>query len=270
MDKKELPIGVFDSGMGGLTAVKELRDILPHEDIVYLGDTARVPYGSKSRETILSYAAEDLAFLKKVGVKFTIAACGTVSSVMARDNIFEDERSCGVIRPSVKTAAEVSKNKKIGVIATPASISSGNYERLLKELSPDIEVYSKPCPMFVPLVENGYVERGCIPAVEIAKEYLLPLKQAGIDTLILGCTHYPLLSGIISDILGDGVRLISSGAEAARHAQRLLGEKGLLSTKSGPGTLKLYCTDSADLFMENATHFIDLGGARAERVSLGE
>ncbi len=268
MSTDNRPIGVFDSGVGGLTAVSELRRILPNEDIVYLGDTARVPYGTKSRETILRYAEQDYDFLKNLDVKFTIAACGTVSSVMVGENAFAPDFCTGVIQPTVEAACNASKNKKIGVIATSASIRSGCYERLIKQISPETDVYSKSCPMFVPLVENGYTYRGCEAAAAFAREYLIPLKSEGIDTLILGCTHYPLLSQTIRDVVGNDVSLISSGAEAARYAKKLLGESGLLNRKSEAGILKLYCTDSAELFRESAAHFIDLEGIEIEKCSL--
>ncbi len=262
------PIGVFDSGMGGLTAVKELINILPGEDIIYLGDTARVPYGTRSRETILRYAVQDFEFLKRKGVKFIIAACGTASSVMIGEEMFPKEECTGVILPAVEAACKATKNKKIGVIATGASIRSGSYERCISGIMPEAEVYSKACPMFVPLVENGYCGRDCEPAVAIAKEYLEPLRDEGIDTLILGCTHYPLLSGIIGDILGSGVKLISSGAEAGKFAKKLLAEKGLLNGRQSGGSIRLYCTDSPELFCENAERFIELDGILAEKCSL--
>lgn len=262
------PIGVFDSGIGGLTAVNELRKILPHEDIIYLGDTARVPYGTRSRETILRYAAQDFEFLKRLGVKYTIAACGTVSSVIVGEDSFNDEFCTGVIVPAVEAACKATKNKKIGVIATSASIRSGNYEKLIKNAMPDAEIYSKACPMFVPLVENGYTDLNCGPAVSFAREYLEPMKAEGIDVLILGCTHYPLLSQVIGSVVGEEVSLISSGAEAARYAKSLLEKNALLSDKRGHGTVKLYCTDSPELFRENAAHFIDLEGITVERCSV--
>ena len=268
MSSDNRPIGVFDSGIGGLTAVTELRKLLPNEDIIYLGDTARVPYGTKSRETILHYAEQDYRFLKNQGVKFTIAACGTVSSVMVGENAFSADFCTGVIQPTVEAACKASKNKKIGVIATSASIRSGCYERLIKQTVPGAEVFSKACPMFVPLVENGYTAPGCAPAEAIAREYLEPLKAEGIDTLILGCTHYPLLSRIISGVVGSGVSLISSGAEAARYAGSFLEENGLINESKRAGSLKLFCTDSAELFRESAAHFIDLRGAEIEKCSL--
>lgn len=253
---KNSAIGVFDSGIGGLTAVKELAKLLPNENIVYLGDTARVPYGTKSRDTIYKYASQDVRFLQAHNVKMYIAACGTVSSVLADENDFCDGLYTGVIRPAVEAACLSTKNKKIGVIGTSATIRSKSYERLIKDKMPECEVYTKACPMFVPLVENGYIGLDCLPALEIAKEYLEPLKQAGVDTLILGCTHYPLLAGIIGKVMGDGVKLISSGGEAGKYAMRLLQENGLLSDRSESGKIELYCTDSAELFKENAEHFL--------------
>lgn len=256
MCDKNSAIGVFDSGIGGLTAVKELSRLLPNEDIIYLGDTARVPYGTKSRDTIAKYAYEDANFLRSKGVKMIIAACGTVSSVMADDGEFTKGLYTGVIEPTVWEATKKTKNKKIGVIGTLATIRSQSYEKMIKRYLTDGEVFTKACPMFVPLVENGYIKKDCAPAVEIAREYLLPLKEAGIDTLILGCTHYPLLEDIISDIMGEGVTLISSGGEAGKYSAKLLSKNGLLKEGNEKGKITLYCTDSAELFRENAEHFL--------------
>lgn len=268
MEIKDKAIGVFDSGMGGLTAVKEIMELLPNENIIYLGDTARVPYGTRSRDTITEYAMQDMDFLKRREVKFMIAACGTVSSVMADE--LKEHNCVGVIEPSVEAACRLTKNKKIGVIATDTSIRSGSYERLIHKILPEAEVYSKSCPMFVPLVENGYTSRDCLPAILIAREYLEPLKEEGIDTLILGCTHYPLLCGIISDIMGDGVTLISSGAEAAKYAKKYFEENGLLSDRKEKGRIELYCTDSAELFKKNIDSFIHIDGAEVMKKQLFE
>lgn len=256
MTDRYSPIGVFDSGIGGLTAVKELIKLLPNEDIIYLGDTARLPYGTKSPETIRKYAKQDFDFLKKFGVKMIIAACGTVSSTVG-DGEFCSGLYTGVISPAAEAAVHATKNGRIGIIGTSATIRSGSYRRLIKRLMPDCEVYEKACPMFVPLVENGYTGMDCPPCVEIAKEYLLPLKEAGVDSLILGCTHYPIISGVISMIMGEGVRLISSGGEAGKRAQQLLMANGLLNDKQNKGRVSLYCTDSAELFRENSQHFLE-------------
>lgn len=256
MTDRYSPIGVFDSGVGGLTAVKELIRLLPGEDIVYLGDTARVPYGTKSRETIVKYARQDFEFLKKFGVKMIVAACGTVSSTVDESD-FSDVLYTGVIRPAVRAAVASTKNGRIGIIGTGATIRSKSYSNLINSIMPEAQVFEKACPMFVPLVENGYTGRDCLPCIEIAKEYLTPLKEAGVDTLILGCTHYPILSGVISDIMGSGVTLISSGGEAGRRAFEILNSNDLLNDSKKSGKITLYCTDSAELFKENAEHFLE-------------
>ncbi len=266
---KDSAIGVFDSGLGGLTAVRELTRLMPHENIIYLGDTARVPYGTKSRETITRYALQDFAFLKQFGVKLTIAACGTVSSVVDPARLEEEGLYTGVIRPAVLAAVNATKNGKIAVIGTSATIRSGSYKRLINEIMPEAEVYEKDCPMFVPLVENGFVGRDNLPCTMIAREYLEPLKKTGVDTLIMGCTHYPIIADVIGDVMGDGVRLISSGGEAGRYAAKLLDEKGLLSDRQGEGKVTLYCTDSVELFKENAVHFLgELDNAEIKGCSL--
>ncbi len=263
---KNSPIGVFDSGIGGLTAVKELCALLPNEDIIYLGDTARVPYGTRGKDTIIRYAEEDVAFLQSQDVKLIIAACGTVSSV-AGEVIDEcDTLSTGVILPAVKAAVSATRNGKVGIIGTPATVKSQSYERLIHELCPDIKVYAKACPMLVPLVENGYID--CEPTRIIAREYLEPLKTEGVDTLILGCTHYPLLSGVIAEIMGD-CRLISSGGEAGKYAKELLKAKGLISDRQEKGSITLCCTDSQELFRENAKNFLEnLDGITVKTVKL--
>lgn len=270
LENKYNPIGVFDSGLGGLTAVKEIMKLLPNEDIIYLGDTARVPYGVKSPETIIKYANQDMNFLEKRGVKIIIAACGTVSSVMISENVKVDERFTGVIIPAAEEACRVSKNGKIGVIATAASIKSGSYEKLIKCIRPDAAVFAKACPMFVPLVENGYTSRDCKATAMFVEEYLSSLRDQKIDTLLLGCTHYPLISEAISDFLGPDVKLISSGAEAAKSAKKKLVRFGLLNDKNTPGKINMFCTDSAELFRENAKHFIELESIDLEQISLGE
>ncbi|MCD7772226.1 MAG: glutamate racemase [Oscillospiraceae bacterium] len=266
---KNSAIGVFDSGLGGLTAVRELRRLMPHEDIIYLGDTARVPYGTKSRETITKYARQDFAFLKQFGVKLTIAACGTVSSVVDPEKLADEGLYTGVIRPAVLAAINSTKNGKIAVIGTSATIRSGSYKRLINDIMPGIEVYEKDCPMFVPLVENGFVGRDNLPCTMIAREYLEPLRKTGVDTLIMGCTHYPIIADVIGDVMDDGVTLISSGGEAGRYASKLLAENNLLSDREAEGKVTLYCTDSVELFRENAVHFLgELDNAEIKGCSL--
>ncbi len=248
------PIGVFDSGLGGLTGVRELMELLPGEDIIYLGDTGRVPYGGRSRETIIKYARQDMAFLRSFDIKAILVACGTVSTTaideMAGDRVF------GVAGPAVEKAAAVTKNGKVGLIATAASIRSGTYERLMKDVLPEAEVFPKACPLFVPLVENGRISRGDVVIETVAREYLTPLKGKGIDTLILGCTHYPLLTDIISDIMGGGVTLVNSGAEGAKKLAGSLARDGLLSGRNSGGKHSYYVTDTAEGFSGAAALFL--------------
>lgn len=252
-------IGVFDSGVGGLTCVEELVKLMPNENIVYLGDTARIPYGTRSRETIAEYAKQDIAFLEEHNVKMVLVACGTVSSVLMSNPLFEGSsisEYSGVVVPAVHAACAATKNNKIGVIGTSATIKSGSYGKVIREINPDIKVVGKACPMFVPLVENGYTAVDSVPARCIAEEYLAVMKKENVDTLILGCTHYPHLSNLISDIMGDRVTLISSGAELAKYALKTMSYNDSLCERSEQGTLEFYCTDSEELFAENVEKFL--------------
>lgn len=252
-------IGVFDSGVGGLTCVKEIIRLMPHEDIVYLGDTARVPYGTRSRETIERYARQDIRFMEKHNVKLMIVACGTVSAVMETSPIFSDcHVNCcsGVIIPAADAAAAATKNGRIGVIATQASINSGCYERELKRLMPHCEIFSRACPMFVPLVENGYTQVGCPPAEFFVKEYLSDIKNSGVDTLIMGCTHFPLLEDVVGAFMGSGVTLISPGKVTAAQMYDALKAQNALNSPDHKAKIELYCTDSAELFAQNADRFL--------------
>ena len=253
---KNYSIGVFDSGMGGLTAVKELNSILPNENIIYFGDTARVPYGSRSRETVLKYARQDVEFLCGHEIKMIIAACGTVSSVVGTNSLVDNMPFTGVIHPAVQAACGATRNGKIGVIGTPATIKSGYYAKAIKEINPRAKVVGNACPLFVHLVENGYIERDNKITILAAEEYLEPIKNENVDTLILGCTHYPVIKDIISDIMGPDVKLISSGAEAAKYAYNCLIEKDLLSDRKEKGKNTFFVSDSVSLFEENAANFL--------------
>ncbi|WP_294483541.1 glutamate racemase [uncultured Ruminococcus sp.] len=253
------PIGVFDSGVGGLTCVKELAKLLPHEDIVYLGDTARVPYGTRSKETIAEYTAQDMEFLRGHNVKMILVACGTASSVIMSSPEFSGKTEpsySGVVKPAANAACASTKNGRIGVIATGATIRSGSYGKVIRSIDPSAKVIGKACPMFVPLVENGYISKDCAPTRYFAEEYLECMKREQVDTLILGCTHYPLLADLISDIMGDGVKLISAGAELARFAVKTLTFSDELAEREEQGSQKLYCTDSPELFSENVERFL--------------
>ena len=249
-------IGVFDSGLGGLTAVKELNEILPNENIIYFGDTARIPYGTRSKETILKYANQDINFLKNHKVKMIIAACGTVSSVIGTQNSSAGMPFTGVLIPAVQAACGATRTGKIGVIGTQATIKSGSYGKAIRTIRPDTFVVGNSCPMFVPLVENGFIGRDNQVAKLVAKQYLAPILAENVDTLILGCTHYPLLQDIIADIMGDKVTLISPGEEAAKYASAILTEKELLSERTERGKNEFYVSDSIDLFADSAKIFL--------------
>jgi glutamate racemase len=250
-------IGVFDSGMGGLTTVKELNAILPNENIIYFGDTARIPYGSRSKETILKYAKQDINFLKSHKIKMIISACGTVSSTVLNNPIDDlDMGFIGVVIPACETACKTTKNKKVGVIGTPATIRSQSYITTIKSIDSSIEVLGVSCPMFVHLVENGYTDRNNVVTKIIAEEYLQPIKDFGADTLILGCTHYPIIKDTIGDIMGDGVSLISSGAEAGKYAKEYLTQSNLLTDRNTKGENEFYVSDSIQLFEESAKNFL--------------
>ncbi len=251
----ELQIGVFDSGLGGLTAVRELMQILPGESIVYFGDTARVPYGTRSRQTIRQFAAQDLRFLLQQDLKAVLVACGTVSSVALPDlQNMTDIPVVGVVSPTAKAACNATKNKKIGILGTSATIKSGSYQSAISEIDSEISVTAVSCPLFVPLVENGYLD-GKITELA-AQEYIKPLQDAGVDTVILGCTHYPLLKPVLSRLFGAGVSLIDSGREAALVLADILRQSGQLSSQK-EGTRRYFVSDEVSNFSNIAGMFLD-------------
>lgn len=250
------PIGIFDSGLGGLSAVKALNGILPNEDIVYFGDTGRVPYGTKSKNTVLNYAGQDEAFLLSNSVKMIIAACGTVSSLAYDTGKDLGVPFYGVVEPSAKLAVSLTKNKKIGVIGTSATISSGSYEKAIKNIDSSIEVYSKACSLFVSLVEEGWIDKDDEVTLNTAERYLSPLKQAGVDTLILGCTHFPIIAPTISKVMGEGVTLISSGEACAKEVAEYLKKNDMLNENTDSGELKFYVSDTPDSFVKTAKIFL--------------
>ena len=255
------PIGVFDSGLGGLTGVRELRRRLPHENIVYFGDTGRVPYGSRSPETILQYARQDIAFLLSQNVKCIMAACGTVSSTYpAAEAARLPVPYLGVVDAAAREAAFSTRNRRIGVIGTAATIRSRSYEALLRRLVPGVEITARPCPLFVPLVEAGYVDHSAPDKQEITKlviaQYLTEIRDAGVDTLILGCTHYPLLTDIIRDIMGPEVTLVSAGEESAFELKRLLKADRLRAEETREGGVDFYVSDRPEDFEHIASAFL--------------
>ena len=260
------PIGVFDSGLGGLTAVRSLRQILPEENLIYFGDTARVPYGGRSKETLLKYARQDVRFLRSSDIKAILIACGTVSTTSLETLQGENDLPIvGVVEPTCRRALLVTKNKKVGIIATLASIRSGAYEATLKRLDPEVDVIGKACPLFVPLVEEGRFQRGDIVIETVAREYLEPLKELGIDTLILGCTHYPLLTEIVAEIMGPDVTLVSAGEESAFELKRLLKANGLRADESREGEAEFFVSDRAEDFERIASVFLQEDLRRAAR-----
>lgn len=252
----EKAIGVFDSGLGGLTAVKELTRVLPQENIVYFGDTARVPYGNRSETTINRYARQDADFLLSKGVKLIIAACGTVSSVATG---LPDELPVpftGVVHPTAAAAAAATRNGKIGIIGTSATIKSNSYKNEILNIDSRMSVYQQECPLFVSLVENGFISEKDDIVKLVVERYLSPLRKNGIDTLILGCTHFPIISKAISDYLGGYVTLIDSGRETALYAANILGKQGLLNTSSQIGHCSYYVSDTVESFRKTAEIFL--------------
>lgn len=262
------PIGVFDSGLGGLTAVRQLTAGMPDETIVYFGDTGRVPYGSRSRDTIRRYARQDAAFLLSQDVKMVIAACGTVSSVAADLGESLPVPFLGVLAPTARAAAAATKTGKIGVIGTTATIRSGSYRRALAAIDPTLQVFDRDCPLFVPLVENGYFGADNAVTRLVARDYLKDIRAAGVDTLILGCTHYPLIAPIIADLMGPEVALIDPGRETALAARDALASAGLLR-EGRAGTARYYVSDTTESFAQLSDWFLgEYAGGPVTRISV--
>ena len=253
-------IGVFDSGLGGLTAVKEIMKLMPEQPIIYFGDTGRVPYGTRGTDTIIKYVKGDIRFLKSLNVRAIVVACGTASSVALPVIKETDIPIVGVLEAAVNKAVKVTKDKKIGIIGTPGTIKSGAYEKLIHRSCPEIITVSNACPLFVPLVENGHAESEA--ARLIAAEYLAPVKEKGVDTLILGCTHYPLMKKIIGEFMGNDVTLIEPGVEVAEYIKRmgLCCEASELSEKE---KYRFYVSDNIEGFEE-------LGGVFLEQEIIGQ
>lgn len=247
------PIGVFDSGLGGLTAVREFQRIMPHQDLIYFGDTGRVPYGCRSVDTIIHYAQQDVAFLRTFDLKAIVVACGTVSTTALSTLRKENNLPIwGVVEPAVAWAHKVSQNRKVGLIGTQATISSGAYEDEMKKLDAQVEMTSLACPLLVPLVEEGRFQADDPVVERVVLEYMEPFIQADVDTLILGCTHYPLLADVIGKILGPGVNLINVGACCAGAVVRELGG----GDGTTQGTTEFYVSDRADGFASLAGVFL--------------
>jgi glutamate racemase len=262
-------IGVFDSGVGGLTVFKEMERALPGESMVYLGDTARVPYGTKSAETVIRYSIEAMRFMKRQDVKMVVVACNSASSVAIEAMANEEELPVlGVILPGAHRAAEHSQSGRIGVIGTRATIGSGAYEREIIKLRPEAEVLSRPCPLFVPLAEEGWTDNEI--ALRVAESYLEPFKRAKVDTLVLGCTHYPLLREVIGRVMGEEVLLVDSAESTADEVYRRLHDNGgLASGRPAAGAEQsFYVTDMPEPFQAVAERFLGRTGLRLERAGI--
>ncbi len=265
-EKLDAPIGVFDSGLGGLTVLRELMQAMPAEDLVYFGDTARVPYGSKSKETIIHYTEQILAFLATKNVKAIVAACNTVSAYAleeVRENV--PVPIVGVVRPGARAAAAATKNGRIGVIGTEGTVRSGLYERCIPEERPGVAVFQKACPLLVPLVEEGLWDDPVTR--EMIRRYTAPLTREGIDTLILGCTHYPLLRPAFRTILGPEILLINPAYETAQETRRVLASMGLLRTEDHAPSRSFYVSDSPEKFGPFAGSVLSVH-AEAEKIQI--
>ena len=265
------PIGVFDSGVGGLTVAREIMRNLPMEKIIYFGDTARVPYGSKSRDTVIRYSRQIVRFLREQQVKAIVVACNTASALAL--STLEEESDIpiiGVVKPGARVAIETTKKKRVGVIATEATINSHLYRELIRQMDPEITVVGRPCPLFVPLVEEGWLHDSVTETV--ARRYLKDLQDQDIDTLILGCTHYPLLRSLIGEIMGERVTLVNPAYETSLALKRLLEAGGLMN----PGTARsefpyrFFVSDAAEKFKHFANSILPFDVNMTEQINIEE
>ena len=262
------PIGVFDSGLGGLTVVQALRTRLPHESIIYVGDTARVPYGPKSPDTVRRYAREIADWLVGQGVKAMVVACNTATA-HALPHLREVLRIpvIGVVEPGARAAVREDHDGHIGVIGTEGTIASGAYERAIRAIAPNVTITARACPLFVPLVEEGWLDRDVTRIV--AREYLQPLVDDRVDAVVLGCTHYPLLKPVLREILGAGVALIDSAEETASETARILRETGVEAPHGARAALRCAVTDAPDAFLRQAVRFLGEPLDRVETIAVG-
>lgn len=247
--RKTAPVGVFDSGVGGLTVAREISRQLPKENIVYFGDTARVPYGSKSQNTIIRFSEQIIRFLKTKQVKAIVIACNTASA-LALDAVRDefDIPIMGVVIPGARAAVEATKNRKVGVVGTDATVQSGMYTKVIREMAPDITVIEKACPLFVPLVEEGFKEH--VVTQEIIEYYLESMKHTDIDAMILGCTHYPLIRSKIREYMGDRIQIVNPAYETAMDLKKMLEERGMANdgTTEQYSRYSFYVSDAAEKF----------------------
>ena len=264
-DERKKAVGVFDSGVGGLTVVHEIMKRLPGEAIIYFGDTARVPYGSKSPDTVRRFASENIEFLKKKDVKLLVVACNTASSIALPEiKEKEDIPVTGVLLPGARAAAKATRSGKIAVIGTAATIRSRAYEKAIFDIDPDLETRSHPCPLFVSLAEEGWLDEEVTELV--ARRYLQPLADFNADTLVLGCTHYPLLKKVISKVAGESVVLVDSAAETAIEIEKILRENDLLNNLTSNDRFECFVSDTPYLFKEVGERFLRMPILKVEHV----
>jgi glutamate racemase len=268
MNNREGPIGIFDSGVGGLTVFRAVERRLPNESLIYLGETARIPYGTRSVATVERYALEDAAFIQSKNVKAIVIACNTASALAAERLARECEVPViGVIQPGARRAVEQTKSGYVGVIATEATVSSGAYERAMLAIREGMEIISRACPLFVPLAEEGWIDHPVTR--QVAEEYLVEMRNTRLDTLVLGCTHYPILRPVIEQVMGARLSFIDSGEAVADELARLLEERGLARASTEPRTEQFYVTDSAVRFRRVAELFLGRPLESVETVELG-
>lgn len=261
------PIGVFDSGIGGLTVVKEIMKMLPDEDIIYFGDTARVPYGTKSKETVIKYSFQCVRFLLEKNVKSIVIACNTASA-SSLDIVQQsyDLPIVGVVEPGAKTACKVTKSGKIGIIGTEGTISSGAYEKAINEINKNIKMTLRACPLFVPIAEEGWQDTEI--AFLTAQNYLWDFKKSDIDALIMACTHYPLLEKTIGKVLGEGIKLVNPAYETAKVLEYMINSNGLKNDRPHKGDYKYYVSDNPVKFKKTGENFLEKPVGWVEKIDI--
>ncbi|MBI2485819.1 MAG: glutamate racemase [Deltaproteobacteria bacterium] len=261
------PIGIFDSGIGGLTVVREILKKLPRENLIYLGDTARVPYGTKSSKTVITYSQSNAGFLISKGIKLLVVACNTASAVALPSLRWDFEIPIiGVIEPGARKAVRATKTGKVGVIGTPSTIKSNAYKKAMESIAPEIKVYSKACPLFVPLAEEGWTD-GEIAELTV-KKYLGHFKESAMDVLILGCTHYPLLKPMIQKVMGEDITLVDSAEETALEIKGVLEENAISNKNSSIPQREFYLTDVSETFISIAGRFLGEEIQQVEQIDL--
>lgn len=263
------PIGIFDSGIGGLTVLKEISEQLPNEDLIYFGDTARVPYGTRSKETVEKYSFQCIKFLLSKNIKAIVIACNTATAVALEPALKNfDIPIIGVVDPGVRTAISTTKNNKIGIIGTTGTINSEAYQKAIRNLNKSAEVIGIACPLFVPIVEDGWEDTEI--AILTAEKYLIELKEHNIDTLVLGCTHYPILRYTLSKVMGENITLVNPAYETAKQVKNLLKTKNLLSDKLQKPKHEFYVSDDPEKFRRIGGNILNKNISNIEMVDIDD